>query len=181
MLRGFAREDLFTVVLEHFQTDTADYADILLPATTQLEHFDCTSSYGHLYVIAQPAGDRAARRGAAEHARSSAASPRGWASTTRSSRDDDLTLIAQALDTNAEKLQGVTFDALRENGLGAAQRADAVPAVRRGRIPHAEREVRVLLAADGGAGTRSRCRRSPPPYEFPENAPGAGGAVSRSR
>ena len=35
---GFAREDLFTVVLEHFQTDTADYADIVLPATTQLEH-----------------------------------------------------------------------------------------------------------------------------------------------
>ncbi len=33
---GFAREDLFTVVLEHFQTDTADYADFILPATTQL-------------------------------------------------------------------------------------------------------------------------------------------------
>ena len=39
-MHGFAREDLFTVVLEHFQTDTADYADILLPATTQLEHVD---------------------------------------------------------------------------------------------------------------------------------------------
>ncbi len=44
---GFAREDLFTVVLEHFQTDTADYADILLPATTQLEHFDVVKPYGH--------------------------------------------------------------------------------------------------------------------------------------
>ncbi|MCF8151128.1 MAG: molybdopterin oxidoreductase family protein [Burkholderiaceae bacterium] len=49
--RGFAREDLFTVVLEHFQTDTADYADILLPATTQLEHFDIHSAYGHLHVL----------------------------------------------------------------------------------------------------------------------------------
>ncbi len=44
---GFAREDLFTVVLEHFQTDTADYADIVLPATTQLEHFDVIKPYGH--------------------------------------------------------------------------------------------------------------------------------------
>jgi anaerobic selenocysteine-containing dehydrogenase len=54
--RGFAREDLFTIVLEHFQTDTADYADLLLPATTQLEHFDVHKSYGHTYVMAsQPA------------------------------------------------------------------------------------------------------------------------------
>jgi anaerobic selenocysteine-containing dehydrogenase len=49
---GFAREDLFTVVLEHFQTDTADYADILLPATTQLEHLDAHSAYGHRYMMA---------------------------------------------------------------------------------------------------------------------------------
>jgi len=54
--QGFSREDLFCVVLEHFQTDTADYADILLPATTQLEHLDVHRSYGHLYMLAsQPA------------------------------------------------------------------------------------------------------------------------------
>jgi anaerobic selenocysteine-containing dehydrogenase len=52
---GFAREDLFTVVLEHFQTDTADYADIVLPATTQLEHVDVHTSYGHLYMMANNA------------------------------------------------------------------------------------------------------------------------------
>jgi anaerobic selenocysteine-containing dehydrogenase len=51
VVAGFAREDLFTVVLEQFQTDTADYADILLPATTQLEHFDVHKSYGHTYVM----------------------------------------------------------------------------------------------------------------------------------
>ena len=49
---GFAREDLFTVVLEHFQTDTADYADYVLPATTQLEHTDVHKAYGHLYMLA---------------------------------------------------------------------------------------------------------------------------------
>ena len=52
VVAGFAREDLFTVVLEHFQTDTADYADYLLPATTQLEHVDVVKPYGHLYVMA---------------------------------------------------------------------------------------------------------------------------------
>jgi anaerobic selenocysteine-containing dehydrogenase len=49
---GFAREDLFTVVLEQFQTDTADYADYVLPATTQLEHTDVHKTYGHLYMLA---------------------------------------------------------------------------------------------------------------------------------
>ena len=53
--RGFEREDLFTVVLEHFQTDSADYADILLPATTQLEHVDAHLAYGHLYMMANNA------------------------------------------------------------------------------------------------------------------------------
>jgi anaerobic selenocysteine-containing dehydrogenase len=52
VLEGLRREDLFTVVHEQFQTDTADYADVLLPATTQLEHFDLHGSYGHLYVQA---------------------------------------------------------------------------------------------------------------------------------
>ncbi len=50
--RGFARDDLFTVVLEQFQTDTADYADYVLPATTQLEHVDVHKSYGHYYMLA---------------------------------------------------------------------------------------------------------------------------------
>ena len=49
--RGFARDDLFTVVLEHFVTDTADHADYVLPATTQLEHWDAHLSYGHVYAM----------------------------------------------------------------------------------------------------------------------------------
>src|SRR5262249_22317990 len=54
VLAGLRREDLFTVVHEQFPTDTADHADILLPATTQLQHFDIHSSYGHLYVQLTP-------------------------------------------------------------------------------------------------------------------------------
>ncbi|WP_066267678.1 molybdopterin-containing oxidoreductase family protein [Hydrogenophaga palleronii] len=51
VVQGFLREDLFTVVLEHFQTDTADHADYILPATTQLEHWDIHASYGHTDVL----------------------------------------------------------------------------------------------------------------------------------
>jgi len=59
---GFMREDLFCVVHELFQTDTADYADILLPATSQLEHRDLHTTYGHYYAVANtpaiaPLGD----------------------------------------------------------------------------------------------------------------------------
>jgi anaerobic selenocysteine-containing dehydrogenase len=47
---GLSREDLFTVVVEHSHTDTTDYADLVLPGTTQLEHTDLVGSYAHLYV-----------------------------------------------------------------------------------------------------------------------------------
>ena len=54
--RGLERPDLFTVVLEQFQNDTADYADYLLPATTFLEHTDLYLAYGHYYLqLARPA------------------------------------------------------------------------------------------------------------------------------
>ncbi|HLY16148.1 MAG TPA: molybdopterin-dependent oxidoreductase [Bryobacteraceae bacterium] len=54
--RGLRRDDLFTVVLEQFQNDTADYADFLLPATTFLEHTDLYLAYGHYYLqLARPA------------------------------------------------------------------------------------------------------------------------------
>ena len=56
VVQGFQREDLFTVVLEHFLTDTADHADYVLPATTQLEHWDVHLAYGHTYaMLNQPA------------------------------------------------------------------------------------------------------------------------------
>jgi anaerobic selenocysteine-containing dehydrogenase len=56
VITGLRRPDLFTVVLEHFVTDTARYADIVLPATTFLEHTDLYLAYGHYYLqFARPA------------------------------------------------------------------------------------------------------------------------------
>jgi anaerobic selenocysteine-containing dehydrogenase len=115
VLRGLAREDLFTVVLEHFRTDTTDWADIVLPATTQLEHWDVHLAYGHHYVSLNrpciaPEGESkpnseifrliAARMGL-DH---------------ECLRDDDLTLIRQSLASSSPKLGGVTLDALLDRG-----------------------------------------------------------------
>ncbi len=51
VIEGLSREDLFTVVLEHFPTDTVDYADIVLPATMQPEHLDVLAAYGNMYLV----------------------------------------------------------------------------------------------------------------------------------
>jgi len=115
VLRGFAREDLFTVVLEHFQTDTADWADIVLPATTQLEHWDIHFAYGHHYVTLNrpaiaPVGDAKPN---SEIFRLLAAR---MGMTDPLMRDDDLSLIRQALASQSPKLEGVTLDALLERG-----------------------------------------------------------------
>jgi len=55
-MRGLMRDDLFTVVSEHFITDTAKFADLLLPATMQAEQLDIMVTWGHLYIsLNQPA------------------------------------------------------------------------------------------------------------------------------
>ena len=85
VVRGLAREDLFTVVLEHFQTDTADWADWLLPATTQLEHWDLHFSYGHLYAtLNQPSNlPKPSRSPVPYHATWPGRLPRSPAGSTR--------------------------------------------------------------------------------------------------
>ena len=115
VLAGLARSDLFTVVLEHFQTDTADWADILLPATTQLEHWDVHLAYGHHYVTLnrpsiEPLGE------AKPNTEIFRLLAKRMRLTEPSLQDDDLTLIRQTLDSKTEKLHGVTVNALLERG-----------------------------------------------------------------
>ena len=113
--RGIAREDLFTVVVDHFLTDTADYADIVLPATMQTEHFDLHDGYGHLYIAWNE---------------QAVAPPGECLSTTETFRrlsskmnltepclfDADLNLAEQLLDTDHASLDGITLDGLRQKG-----------------------------------------------------------------
>ena len=113
--RGLAREDLFTVVIEHFQTDTADWADYVLPATTQLEHWDVQNAYGHLYASLNrpaiaPVGQSLPNT---EIFRRLAAA---MGLDDPCFRDDDLTMIRQALESNHARMEGVTFDALLDRG-----------------------------------------------------------------
>lgn len=115
VLRGLAREDLFTVVLEHFQTDTADWADIVLPATTQLEHWDIHLSYGHHYLTLnrpsiEPMGE------AKPNTEIFRLIARHMGLTDPSFADDDLALIRQSLSSKSEKFSGVTFEKLMEQG-----------------------------------------------------------------
>ena len=159
VLRGLAREDLFTVVLEHFQTDTCDWADIVLPATTQLEHWDVHLAYGHHYASLNrpsiaPLGEALPNTEIFRRLAARIGMTGSW------TWDDDLTLIRQALDTQTPKLAGRDVRDAARARLGAAQRADAVPPVRRGRVPHAEWEVRVLLAASARTWGSIRCRRT---------------------
>ena len=115
VMRGFAREDLFTVVLEHFQTDSADYADILLPATTQLEHTDIHSSYGHLYMMANnpaiaPMGEAKPNT---EIFRLLAASM-GFDDPCFKESDDQI--AAQAFDASHARAIHFDWDALKQKG-----------------------------------------------------------------
>ncbi len=113
--RGLAREDLFTVVLEHFQTDTADWADYVLPATTQLEHWDVHLAYGHHYATLNrpaiaPVGESLPNTEIFRRLAGAMGLEQPWFG------DDDLALIRQALDSSHENMRGVTFDALLDKG-----------------------------------------------------------------
>ena len=120
VLNGLRREDLFVVVHELFATDTVDYADIVLPATSQLEHVDIHGSYGHLDVMYNPPA--IAPRG---HCRSNNDVFRALARRLEFETElfpDDETLIRQLLD-GGPSLRGITLERLEGRRVGAAQRS----------------------------------------------------------
>ncbi len=122
--KGLSRDDLLTVVLEHFQTDTADYADFLLPATNFLEHPDIYTAYGHYYLqwaepVVQPPGQ---------------CKPNSWIFQQLAARldlhEDLLTwsadqIASDLLNSDHPHVQGITLERLK-----------------------AERSIRINLPAD---------------------------------
>ncbi len=115
LLRGLAREDLFTVVSEHFITDTAQYADIILPATTQLEQEDIMFSWGHLYLsfnnqAIDPLGEAVPNT---ELFRRLAAT---MGFDDPFFQRSDTQMIEESLDWSAPALEGISLDELRETG-----------------------------------------------------------------
>jgi anaerobic selenocysteine-containing dehydrogenase len=115
VLRGLARDDLFTVVSEHFVTDTARFADIVLPAAMQPEQVDLMFSWGHLYWtwnprVVEPLGAavpnnelfrRLARR-------------MGMADPWFELSDDEQ--LEAAVDWSAPQMSGITLERLKAEG-----------------------------------------------------------------
>jgi anaerobic selenocysteine-containing dehydrogenase len=115
VLRGLARDDLFTVVVEHFLTDTARYADIVLPATMQIEHRDLLIAYGHLYLAwnepaVPPPGECLP---ATELFRRLA---RTMGLDTPALYDSDETIARQLLQSGHTSMAGISFDELKARG-----------------------------------------------------------------
>jgi anaerobic selenocysteine-containing dehydrogenase len=174
VVRGFARDDLFTVVHDLFQTDTADYADILLPATSHMEQLDIHKSYGHLYLqVNQPAiaplgealpNTELFRRLAREM---------GFSEACFADSDEDL--CRQAFDWSDPRLAGPVVGETQGRRPRPPEPAAAPGAVRRRWLPDAFRQVRVLQPDARRSGTRPAAdfiaprewRQSPLAAEFP--------------
>lgn len=128
ILAGLAREDLFTVVSEQFLTDTADYADIVLPATTQVENLDVMFSWGHTYVTLNnaaiaPLGEAVPntelfRRLAAQM---------GFEDACFKLSDEELAM--EVLDWSAPVMEGIDMEVLKAQGYAKLKIQD---------VPHAE-------------------------------------------
>ncbi|HEX2414961.1 MAG TPA: molybdopterin oxidoreductase family protein [Thermoleophilaceae bacterium] len=130
VLAGLGREDLFTVVLEQFLTDTAAHADVVLPATTQLEHLDVIFSWGHHYLTwSEPAIDPLGEAKPNTETFRLIAERLGLTEACFADTDEELV---------AQLLSGFEEDGLRERGW---QKID----LGQGPVPHAE----------GGFGTQS--------------------------
>jgi anaerobic selenocysteine-containing dehydrogenase len=150
---GMAREDLFTVVADHFLTDTARYADVVLPATTQLEQHDVMFSWGHFYVTLntpaiEPLGEAvpnteifrrlAARMGFTEDC---------FART-------DADMLGEAFDWSDPAMAGITLESLRRTGWARLNlpSADEYAPHAEGNFPTSSGKVefRSQTAAEGG-------------------------------
>ena len=150
--RGLAREDLFTVVLEQRLTDTADFADVVLPVTMQPEHYDLYGAYGHNYLqwnepALDPPGEclpntEVFRRLA-----------RAMGLTEPRLYESDIELGRQLLDTDAARARGIDLERLRARGwLRAAGFARGTAPFAAGGFPTASGKVELYserLAREG--------------------------------
>jgi len=144
VLRGLRRDDLFTVVLEQLQTDTADYADILLPATTFLEHTDIYFAYGHHYLpLARPALPAPGEARSNVETFRALALRMGFDDTCFRDTEDDM--IRTLLNSGHPFLDGITLERLdRERFV----RLNVAPGT-------ASKDAPFLPFAQGGFGTPS--------------------------
>ncbi|WP_419909025.1 molybdopterin-containing oxidoreductase family protein [Candidatus Poriferisodalis sp.] len=177
VLAGLERDDLFTVVIEQFMTDTARYADIVLPTTTQIEHLDLMNAWGHLYVslnlpAIEPLGECLPNT---EIFRRLASALTLDASGLA---DSDEQMVRDLLASGHPWLDGITYERLQRDGWARL----AVPA---GWSALTDREVPLAPASPPGSGTETDAgdlESAPAGRPAPPSGQDAGsGAVARSR
>jgi anaerobic selenocysteine-containing dehydrogenase len=172
VLRGMRREDLFTVVHEQFFTDTADYADVLLPAPTFLEVKDVQGAYGHLFTqvserAIEPLGE----------AKSNVAlfgelgRRMGFAEDCFDDREDAL--IDQALETDDPWFAGITRERLEREGhvplqlpVNAAGEVLPFSTAEWFRTPSGRGELVPIPVFTAPAESRAHAGEGPYPLEF---------------
>jgi anaerobic selenocysteine-containing dehydrogenase len=167
VLAGLRRDDLFTVVHEQYPTDTVDHADVVLPATTQLEHVDVHGSYGHHFVSLN----------------TPALAPRG---ECRSNNDvfralaarlgfepalfpEDETLIAELLD-GGPAIEGITLDRLKAEGSVRLNLPDRYAPFVEGRFPTPSGKCELYSERMAAAGLDPLPVYTPP-HEDPQTRP----------
>jgi anaerobic selenocysteine-containing dehydrogenase len=164
VVAGFAREDLFCVVHDVFLTDTADYADIVLPATTQLEHFDVHKSYGHLYVLAN--NPAIAPQGEAKpNSEVFRLLAKRMGFTDAGLQDSDEEICRQALAT-----QGMDWAALKAAGWRRLHVPERFAPFAEGGFPTASGKCELASEAAVAAGA-SRLPEYVPPREAASSSP----------
>ncbi len=172
VLEGLRRDDLFTVVHEQFFTDTTDYADIVLPATTFLEAKDVMGAYGHLFAqLSQaaiaPLGE------ARSNVRMFAELGRRMGFTEAAFTDDEDALIAQALDSEHPFFNGLTIERLTQEGhvaltLPTNEEGDSLPFSTRSwfRTPSGRGELTPVPRFVAPVESRSNAASKEFPLEF---------------
>lgn len=162
VLEGLAREDLFTVVLEHFLTDTARHADYVLPATTQLEHLDLMYSWGQMYLSLNrpaiaPVGEALPNT---EIFRRLAAA---MGLDRPELRHSDEQIVRDVLDTDHPWLAGVTFESLCDTGWVKLAVPEDWRPYAQGGFPTASGKCELYSAALVAAGIDPLPSYEPPP------------------
>jgi len=175
VIRGLMREDLFTVVLEQFPTDTTDYADIVLPATTQLEHWDIHTSYGHYHVhLNEPAIAPLGESLPNTEIFRRLAKGMELDSSLFDCTDEDL--IREALEPSEtslmgpEALRGINFDTLRKHGFQRLNIPREYSPFALGRFPTKSGKCEFYSSSLEAMGLDPLAGFTPP-YESPESSP----------
>jgi len=176
VLAGLKRDDLFTVVHDQFLTDTATYADIVLPATTQFEHFDIHNSYGHLYVqVNHPAIAPLGEAKPNTEVFRLLAKAMGFEDELFAVPDEELARraflpLSEAGRRNRNNFSGITFDKLMTEGPQRLNVPENWAPFAEGKFPTPSGKCELHSPSEAAAG-RDPLPHYIPPHEDPQTKP----------